>query len=174
MNEADLNPAEFETRHASGAGAPIVRWLLAGLFLTVAASLLALYINLNQRQWVEVLGKDVVRTNAPSKLVAAATHEVIQRHQNYIEQEDGKKSDPSYRGGAKSWSAGPSKDDIRVKVTRGKTEIVDANGHSLAIERITVTDAPSLIFVEFSDPNGPLTIVNEILKELRQRGVEVR
>ena len=158
--------------HLRRRAATSVWLLLVGVCLL--AAIVATTVFLNQKAWVEIVGNGVLRTNAPSKIVAASIHEVIHQHQNYVLQEDGKKSDPSYKGRSKSWSTGPAKDEIRVKVTRAKTEIVDKNGHSLSIEKIDVTNAPTLIFIEFSDPNGPSSIANEIVQALRSRGVEGR
>ena len=146
--------------------------IFAALFVAMATAAAFLYYQ--QQPWVEIVGKDLLRTNAPSGTIASARDVVIQEHQNWIVGEDGKRSDPSYQGGARTWSVGPSPEDIRVKVIRGKTQITDKNAVSLSIESISVTDTPTLVFIHYDNPSGKQDIVNDLVNELVKRGVKMR
>ena len=95
--------------------------VLVVFVVAMAAAIAFLYRQ--QSPWVEIIGQDLLRTNAPSKTIASARDAVIHKHQNWIVGDDGKQSDPSYRSGGRAWSAGPSREEIRVKANAGK----DAN-----------------------------------------------
>ena len=132
------------------------------------------YLDHSRQPWVEIVGKDLLRTTAPSKTFASAREAVIQKHQNWIDGENGKRSDPTYQGGARTWSAGPAKGVVRVKVTRSKTQITFKNDATLSIETITVTDTPTLVFIHHDNPGAKPDIVSDLVNELRDRGVKWR
>ena len=142
------------------------------LALAVGVALLLAYRT--QAPWVEIVGKDLMRTTAPSKVIASARDAVIEKHRNWVVGQDGKRSDPSYQGRGRSWKTGPSPEDVRLKVTRGKTQITDRNGHTLSIETISATDTPTLIFIQYDGPAGVESIMNELVRELTKNGVKAR
>jgi hypothetical protein len=170
-SEPDFS-ASVDTRPMFRLSAGAVFVFAIGLALVMAACWV--YLQRSQHPWVEIVGKDLLRTTAPSKTIASAREAVIRKHQNWIEVENGKRSDPTYQGGGRSWSSGPTKDIVRVKVTRGKTQITDKNAATLSIEIITVTDTPTLIFIHHDNPDAKQGIVSDLFNELLDKGVQLR
>jgi hypothetical protein len=164
--------ASAETRPTFRLSAGAMFAVAIGVALVVAACWV--YLDHRQQPWVEIVGKDLLRTTAPSKTITSAREAVIRKHQNWIEGENGKRSDPTYQGGGRSWSSGPTKDIVRVKVTRGKTQITDKNAATLSIETITVTDTPTLVFIHHDNPGAKTGIVSDLVNELRDKGVKWR
>ncbi len=74
----------------------------------------------------------------------------------------------------RAWSVGPSPDDASTTVIRGNTRITDKDSAILSIESISVTDTPTLIFIECDNPSKQQVIVNELMDELVKQGVKVR
>ena len=171
------SPADQELP-AAPSSSKAFRFSLKGMLIFVAlvAAIVVTTVSVfrHQQPWVETIGNGVLRTNAPSRTIGAAKHAVIARHQNYVVGEDGKQSDPSYIGKSRNWSVGPSPGAPRMKVTRGKTQITDKNSVMLSIESISVTDTPTLVFIEYDNPTARLEIVNELLHEFVERGVKMR
>jgi hypothetical protein len=143
--------------------------LLLGTILALTAARVYL-----QPPWVQVVGRGVLRTNAPAKLVADVQHAVVDRHRNFIAGPNGTKSDPSSSESGQGWTSGSSKDVVTTKVTPGRMQITDKDGHRLSLERIEASAAPTLIFIEFDAPNGPGLIISELVSELEKQGVTVR
>jgi hypothetical protein len=145
--------------------------LTVAMLLAVAA---AIYSFFPQSAWVEIIGQDVLRTSASQAQLARARDAVIAKHQNLIDLEDGKKSDPSFKQKSRGWRAGPAPKVVNVEVNRSSTKITDKDGDVIAIEEITVTDQPTLIFIECNNDSKKMTIVNELVDELGKRGVKTR
>jgi hypothetical protein len=151
---------------------------LRGLFvvtalIATATAMTVIYLR-QQKPWVEVVGKDLLRTNASSRTIASARDNVIHNHQNWILSSNGKRSDPTYQGSGRSWKTGPSPQEIRLEVSRGKTQITDKEGRLLSIETISISDQPTLIFLEHNGTQGTEELLNELLRALKDRGVSVR
>lgn len=146
----------------------------AFVFLAVIAAIVAFQYLQPQQPWVEIIGKDLLRVTAPSKTIAGAKEAVIKIHQNVVVGKDGKRSVPSYQGGGRTWRAGPSPEEPRVKVGRSKTQIIDKQSFALSIELVSSTDAPTLVFIEYDKPSGEMGIVNDLVNELTKRGVKMR
>lgn len=147
--------------------------LVATALIAAAAATTVAY--LRQREpWVEVVGRDLLRTNASSRTIASARDTVIQNHQNWISTSNGRRSDPTYQGRGRSWKTGSSPQQIQLEVSRGKTQITDREGRLLSVETISISNQPTLIFLEHSGPQGTEDLLNELLNELKDRGVKVR
>ena len=149
------------------------KWVTAAILVLGTILALAVARTYLRPPWVQVIGGAVLRTNAPVKLVADAQHAVVGRHRNYVAGPNGTKSDPSASESAQWWTCGPSKDVVTTKVTRGRMQITDEDGHILSLERIESSAAPTIIFIEFDAPNGPELIISELVSELKKQGVTV-
>lgn len=145
--------------------------LTTGTLLAVAA---AIYSFFPDAAWVQIVGQDVLRTNASKEQLRPAIDAVVWKHQNIIEIEDGKKSDPTLSQRSQHWGLGPAPKVITVEVTRGKTELTDKGGNVISIETITATDHPTLVFVQCENDPLRMQLVNELVTELNNRGVETR
>jgi hypothetical protein len=164
-------PSRSDTRPAFHVSLPAILMFVAFVLLIAA---FAVFLYWQQQPWVEIVGKDLLRTNAPTATIASARDAVISNHQNWVIGDEGKRSDASYQGGGRAWSIGPSSEEVQLKITRGKTQITDKNAATLSIEEISVTDTPTLVFIDYSNPSGKEGIVNELVDELMKRGVTVR
>lgn len=152
----------------------LTQWLIIGFVLLALLLAGVLVVSMLRPPWVEVVGTGVLRTNAPSKLVADLQTAVLDRHKNFIPGADGKLTDPSYKESARGWSAGPSPQVKTAEVTRANIEITDKAGHRISIESITSTGLPTHLFVEYGDPQHPHAILEELLREFEEHGVRVR
>ena len=149
--------------------------IIFGVVVIALALPSAFFVQSYFRQpWIEVVGSDLLRTNAPSASIAAARDIVIGKHQNLITREDGKRTDPSYQGGGRSWKTTPLEGNGEFEVSRGKTQITDKNGDVLSIEIISVTDSPTLVFFHHDDPDKKAALLSDFVNELAKKDVEVR
>lgn len=150
-----------------------MRTIVASILLAVCVLAVVIWSRPPQ-QWAEVVGDGVIRTNASKSVVASARESVIRAHQNWVENADGTKSDPSFQSGARMWKAGPAPDDVRVEVKRGRTQIVDEKSVAITIEEVSATDAPTLVFFQVDDSGVQQAVLNEFCRELRSAGVAMR
>ena len=155
---------------------PVFRATIIFSLVLIALALTATFVvqKYQQQPWIETIGSDLLRTNAPSASIAAARDIVIGKHQNLITKEDGKRSDPSYQGGGRSWKVSQPGESYELKVGRGKTQITDINGDVLSIETISVTDTPTLIFIHHDDPDKKADLLSEFVNELVKKNVKLR
>jgi hypothetical protein len=128
----------------------------------------------NEEPWVQVVGEGLLRSNSPPIVVAAARNAVLNTYQNLVENADGVLWDPTCERAGQCWKSGQTSEPGVTEVSRGRTQIKDRNGKTLAIEQIMATDAPTLVFIAYDGPGGAAEVAKSFVGQLERRGVSVR
>jgi hypothetical protein len=121
----------------------------------------------------DLYGKDAARTTADPKAVNRAVFRTHQKLAHYVDNADGSRSCPSFRSASQHWAVGATPDSKKVELSRVETSFDDADGKQVKIEAITVRSEPTLIFLTYDKPDGPLKILNELRKSLVAEGVKL-
>jgi len=118
-------------------------------------------------------GQDAAATTVTTRDWGNASDAVWRKLAKRIEHADGSLSYPSLSQGSKTWSGGPSKDAVREDLQRRTLCFDDVHGRPVKIETICVRGELRLVFVTYAPPGDPMTIFNEYLSALREKGVRV-
>ena len=82
--ESTVSPRAYQAFRVPSNG------MLLFIVLLGAVATTAAFLYRQHQPWVEIVGKDLLRTTAPLRTIALARDAVIQRHQNWVVLEDGK------------------------------------------------------------------------------------
>ena len=115
-------------------------------------------------------GVEVITADAAAyRQVDVAMLEVHRNLANYIEKDDGSKSDPTYHAGSNN-----VKSDGKLKYARSYLEWKDKNNNLNRIETTQIADELIVIICESDDKETNIALHNEIVRQLEARGLEYR
>jgi len=117
-----------------------------------------------------VYGRSLIRTDAPSEVIAEAirsTHEALGA---WAKTAEGTQRDASFREGVHTWKRVDG-NGLPTRIARSETRFDDSEGRSVTIERLSVDDQYTLLFV-FSEKLGDsLGVINCLTRSLEACGV---
>lgn len=117
------------------------------------------------------LGKDLIITDAPRRVLSQAVRGVHEQLGNPVKNADGSESDASFKQSGQVWRSGSDKEGASVVAARGRTEFKDAAGRVIGIEYISHPEDTTLVFVSHVE-DDPVKVLNALLKSLRKLGVK--
>jgi hypothetical protein len=148
--------------------------LLVTLSIVATAGITAFAVaQINKPPTFEFYGEDVIATNAPDGVIAAARHEVHKAFADWKKDAAGQPCDPSFLEEGRNWTTKrPSETKPTMVLARGRTEFNDARGNHVILEVIQGKDMPTLIFFSPIGDRGAMTLPNAFAASLQKQGIK--
>jgi hypothetical protein len=149
------------------------RLFLVVLFLAIFAGVLTWGLSgafaASRTKTATVHGIDLVSTDADVGNVATAVQLFHDKFCEWVVNNEGRKSDPSFRQSGSHWGSGASPGDSVF--VRGITQFNDKQGNPVRLEMTRETGRPTFIVIEYGGEGGPMTVTNGLLAELQKMGI---
>lgn len=120
---------------------------------------------------VESYGTEVITVHPTfEREVGIALVEAHRKMANWLQDDDGSKSDPTYKAGSSTWTSSKGLNEKPQKTcTRSYMAFTTADNQPVRIETIAPSDKPVIIVLEAADEDTRVRLHNLLVEDLQSR-----